>query len=1154
MTLPNLHKLVNHHPLTISSDSCAIEAIMLMDQEENHSLKIFKTLESLPKIQDQQKATGCVCVVEQRKLLGIFTARDVIRLIASGRDISKIKIAEVMVQQPITIKESELLDCYQALSIFRHYEIHHLPIVDDRENLVGIVTESALLQELNLVELCSALGSFLEYNQGKNPQPFTSQHTHLQNQQREINADQIGNSLQKKQVGEEIQEIKEIKVTEELEQTIEELQVVEEEICQQNEQILVASQIADLERQRYYNLFELTPYGYLITSKLGIIEEANQAASTLLSVDQKYLVGKPLQIFITQKEHEDFISQLADTQQIQEWEIYLQPRQGKIFPASVRVTSIYNTQGQHTGWSWLISDISKNKQTETALRKATEELRITNQALQQEIQEHQETEAAIIKSEGIFRQFGENIQAHIWICTKDCSEILYVNPAYEKIWGRSCQSLVENPISWIEAIHPEDRDQTLATIEKYHQNDEGANLEYRIVHPHQSVKWLWVRCFPIKNEQGEILYFGGIAEDITERKLAEQSFRESESRLNIAIETAQIGIWEKKVNNPHKCIWSDSIGPLYGLLEGSLCPPHEEFFKLIYPEDHHILRQAISNSIEKGEEFTIEYRVVWPDDSIHWLSSTGKTLYNQEGEPLKIIGTSMDISDRKHKEQKLHEQAELLDIATDAIFVRDFQTEIVFWNKGAEKIYGWSKDEAIGSNLHDLLYGNEKISPRQEVVALKDVVKLGTWHGELRKQTKCGQDIIVESRWSLMLDNDGQPKSILIVDTDITKKKELEEQFYRNQRVESIGTLAGGIAHDLNNILSPILISAQLLKGKFAQDTERHLQMLNIIENNARRGSYLVKQVLSFTRGLKGERTTVQVKHLITEILNFAKRTFPKSIEFTTQIPEHLGTVFGDSTQLHQVLMNLVVNARDAMAEGGILKIVAENMFIDEAYSRMHIEAKEGHYIVITVADTGVGIPAEILDRIFERFFTTKEVGHGTGFGLSTVQEIITNHNGFVTVSSQVGKGSTFKVFLPSVESPELPTLEELDISPGQGELILIVDDEPQIIDLNKIILENNNYRVLTASNGFEAIDIYKEHKHDISLVLIDMMMPEMDGVTAIRTLQKINPDVKVIACSGSSSIDLLPKSAEIKVEAVLLKPYNANELLMNLNQVIGNC
>ncbi|TAE58590.1 MAG: PAS domain S-box protein [Nostocales cyanobacterium] len=1011
----NLYKLVNHHPLMVKPDSLVIEAIVLMDQQQNHHLETQTNSKSSITINNQQNTADCVLVVDQKKVLGVFTTKNLIRLIASGRDLSQTKMIEVMVHQSITIKESDLDHLCKISSVFQHYEIDYLPIVDDQEDIVGIVAKSALSQKLD------------DFESIEHQLFWQSQDSHLHNQEICFQENPIVTKLLKKQFQEDI------KITEKLQQTIEKLQAIGEGIHQYNQQLLLAYQTAELKIQRYYSLFTSTPYGYVITNKCGIIEEANQAAKKLLSVDQKYILGEIITDFIAQSQRQSIIYQLTKNEIISKIEVNLQPKTGNQFPASLRIAPIYNTQNQHSGWSWFISDLSERKQIERELLKVTEELEqrvkdrtaellLTNQILQREIKEHQETEVQL---------------------------------------------------------------------------------------------------------------------------------RESEARLNLALETANMGIWEKKVEDRTTCIWSDTIGQLYGLEKGSLCPPSKEFFQLIYPEDQHIIVEAITDSIEKGEEFTIVYRVVWPDGSIHWLRSTGKLFYDSDGEPVNILGTTTDISDRKHKEQTLSEQAALLDIATDAIFVRDFHTEILFWNQGAEKIYGWSKDEAIGSNLQNLFYS--KISPKQEAIALKNIVKSGKWNGELRKQTKRGKEIIVESRWSLMLDNDGNPKSILIVDTDITKKKQLEDQFYRTQRLQSIGTLAGGIAHDLNNILSPILTSAQLIKGKFAQDPERHLQMLNIIENNARRGSALVKQVLSFAKGIKGERTTVQVKHLITEILNFAKKTFPKSITFSSQIPEHLATVFGDSTQLYQVLMNLVVNARDAMPDGGNLTIVAENMFIDEVYSQMHIEAKTGHYIVISVSDTGVGIPPEILEQIFERFFTTKEIDSGSGFGLSTVEEIVTNHNGFLTVDSEVGKGSIFKVFLPAVQSPELPTLEEFDITPSNGELILIVDDEPEIVDVTKIILENNNYRILTASNGIEAIAIYQQYQQKISVVLMDMMMPDMDGVTAISSLQKMNPNVQVIICSGLGTIDSLPKSAETKVQGVLFKPYTANELLINLNQVIGN-
>ncbi|WP_260446363.1 ATP-binding protein, partial [Nostoc sp. UCD121] len=393
-------------------------------------------------------------------------------------------------------------------------------------------------------------------------------------------------------------------------------------------------------------------------------------------------------------------------------------------------------------------------------------------------------------------------------------------------------------------------------------------------------------------------------------------------------------------------------------------------------------------------------------------------------------------------------------------------------------------------------------------------------------------------------------KSILSVDTDITEKKQLEEQFFRAQRLESIGILAGGIAHDLNNILTPILAAAQLIQGKFFQDEERFGQLLALVESNAQRGAALVKQVLSFARGYKGERIIIQVKYLISEIIQIVKETFPKSIELSTIIPEDTWPITGDTTQLHQVLMNLVVNARDALPDGGKITISVENKFIDEAYTRMNLDAQVGHYIMITVADNGVGIPPEILDRIFEPFFTTKEINTGTGLGLSTVLGIIKSHAGFIKVSTNVGKGSKFDLFLPAVEATQAFKIEDLDVVPGEGELILVVDDEAQIREIAAIILENYNYKILAASNGIEAIALYAQYKHQINAVLMDIMMPEMDGITAIRTLQKMNNQVQIIACSGLNSMEIFAQASDANVKAVLSKPYTAKELLKSLHNL----
>ncbi len=502
--------------------------------------------------------------------------------------------------------------------------------------------------------------------------------------------------------------------------------------------------------------------------------------------------------------------------------------------------------------------------------------------------------------------------------------------------------------------------------------------------------------------------------------------------------------------------------------------------------------------------------------------------------------------ERKRAEQKISEQAALLDVATDAILVRDLDNQILFWNKGAERLYGWKALEAVGKNVLDLLDGEQQAKLKK---VQKILLQNGEWQGELHQLTKDDKEVIVESRWTLVRDEEGLPKSILVVNTDITQKKQLEAQFLRAQRMESIGTLASGIAHDLNNVLTPILMTAQLLEAE--PQEERYQRLLPVLVANAKRGANLVKQVLSFAKGLEGKFTILQVKHLISEIKQIIKETFPKSLEIRTDIPQSLWTVSGDATQLHQVLMNLCVNARDAMPDGGRLSICAENQFIDRSYAQMHLDAQVGSYIVVTVTDTGMGIPPEILDRIFEPFFTTKELGKGTGLGLSTVMGIIKSHNGFINVSSVIGKGTEFKVYIPAIESTEAEVLEDTELPIGHGELVLVVDDEVAIREITKTSLEAYNYKVITACDGIEAIALYAEHRDEISIVLTDMMMPSMDGLTTIRTLRKINPQVKIIAISGLASGDKLAAVIGTGVKTFLSKPFTTQELLKTLDGLL---
>jgi len=383
---------------------------------------------------------------------------------------------------------------------------------------------------------------------------------------------------------------------------------------------------------------------------------------------------------------------------------------------------------------------------------------------------------------------------------------------------------------------------------------------------------------------------------------------------------------------------------------------------------------------------------------------------------------------------------------------------------------------------------------------------------------------------------------------NLTERKKLEQQFLRAQRTESIGTLASGIAHDLNNILSPIMMSIELLKR--ATHDRNADNIIETIEASAARGAEIVRQVLSYARGMQSARIELDMKDLLKDLERIIRDTFPKGIRLTFSVADDAWMVLGDPTQLQQILLNLAVNARDAMPNGGTLTIAVENCVLDRHYSAMSLEPVTGNFVQVSVTDSGTGIPSEIADKIFEPFFTTKDLGQGTGLGLSTVMAIVKSHQGIVNVYSEPGRGTAFNVYLPAanpssmdekvMETPEL-------LMEGQGETILVVDDEAGILELARINLESFGYKVLTAGDGAQGVAVYAANMHAISVVLTDIMMPGMDGAAMVKAMRKINPAIKVIAASG-----LATNGPSIPgVKHVLPKPYRAKALLAAVRTIL---
>jgi len=806
-----------------------------------------------------------------------------------------------------------------------------------------------------------------------------------------------------------------------------------------------------------------------------------------------------------------------------------------------------------------------------------------------DITDQTRADSAVRESEERFRQLAENVSTVFWICEWPSRKIIYVNPYYEKVFGRKCQSLLDNHDSWMDSIHPEDVERWIAAQPKL--ATDTFDETYRIVRPDGKVRWIRDRANPVCDKNGHVYRVVGTALDVTEKKRSAQRWT-ALSRLGRALNSAT------SAKEAAQSI-VDAADELFGWDAATLD---------LYDEESDIAASILAVDTIDGKRTSCRPAVHWsqpsklartvlangaqlilrkiddlPNSQTHMFGDANKpsrslmlvpirqgnhtigilsiqsyrlNAYNQAD--LDLFQMFADYAagalnriaaeeERSRVEQRLKEQAALLDIAQDAIFVKDLEDRIIYWNKGAERTYGWTALEAIGRKASTLHKDHAKFCE-----AMDGVLKHGEWAGEMTQRTKDDRELVVQVRMTLVRDNHDLPKAILAINTDVTDKKRLEEQILRGQRLESIGTLAGGIAHDLNNVLAPILMSVQMLRETVK--TKEGQAILDTLQSSSQRGADLIKQVLSFARGVDGKRGPVNVRNLARDLEKVVHDAFPKNIQVHIEAPMNLWTIEGDPTHIHQVLMNLCVNARDAMPDGGRLTVRIKNMVIDEAYARMNPDGKPGQHVVVAVEDTGMGIPASIRNKIFDPFFTTKEVGKGTGLGLATVLTIVKSHHGFINVYSEPGKGAQFKIYFPA--SPNQVATEEIaneqnQLPRGNGELVLIVDDEDAIRSITEQTLGCFGYRTLTASNGAEAVALYAKQPGEIAVVLTDMMMPVMDGPAAIVALRAINPSVKVIGSSGLGSNDGPAKLISSAVHDFIAKPYTAERLLKTLDKVI---
>ncbi|MBI4419178.1 MAG: PAS domain S-box protein [Ignavibacteriales bacterium] len=760
-------------------------------------------------------------------------------------------------------------------------------------------------------------------------------------------------------------------------------------------------------------------------------------------------------------------------------------------------------------------------------------------ALRKQQEEQEAAQLQLRESEERYRDLVENSLG--LICVHDLEgKLLVVNGAAAELLGytpsdmigKNLQEFVSPPIraginDYLRRIERERRDSGVLRVQT-------ADGEERV----------WMYHNALSTMGGGTPCVLGHAIDVTDHIEVRGKLRESEEHLRAIIDNEPECV---KVLDAEGRILQMNLAGLAMIEAGDpLQVIGKSVFTIILPEFHGAFRSLL-RTVFSGEKKKLEFEIVGMKGGRRWLETHVAPLQNKDGVITSALAVTRDTTERKRAEESLQQHAALLDVDPAAIYVLDHEGRVTFWNKSAERIYGWSKAEMLGTTFASRL---EREQVQQFREAWDMSFREGTWQGNRQFTRNDGTEIIVESTWTLMGNRGGEPKSVYVVDSDVTERTKLESQFLRAQRMESLGMIAGGIAHDLNNILGPILLSVQVSRKR--TEDQKLLRLLDMIEISAKRGSEIVTQILGFARGKEGSRSVLHLETLITEVTGFLQQTFPKSIQIQARIPEKLWALSANATHLHQVLLNLCINARDAMPDGGALTITAENLFLDTQYVLLSPGLSPGPYVVLSVQDAGSGISPEIKARIFEPFFSTKSSAEGTGLGLSTVAGIVQNLGGFVSVYSEVGRGSTFKVHLPALRTPETEESEKTrsQLPMGKGETILVVDDEPTVREVTKETLEAFGYKVLTAGDGTEAVSLFATHAEQIKVVVCDVSMPFMDGPATIRALSNIKPSPDVVVVSGFAEAGKLVKHME-GVRAFLPKPYTAEKLLKTIDTVL---
>ncbi len=773
--------------------------------------------------------------------------------------------------------------------------------------------------------------------------------------------------------------------------------------------------------------------------------------------------------------------------------------------------------------------------------------------LNMDITERKRSEKQLRQNEENFRQLVENIKEVFWLGSTDWSQVFYVSPAYEEIWGSPRTELYSQPRSWLDKVVAEDVQRLVDVIQAYDPNGKEPIIfpDYRIMRPDGSERWIAARGFRVFNFDSQSYRIAGLAEDITERKQAEEILQKTQEQLTNAHRLAQIGIWDW-IADTDTVTWTEELYHIAGIDPKWPAPTYAEHPNLYAPESWTRLKAAAEKSLETGTPYQLELELFRPDGSIRWVKAFGGAIYDDRRQVKGLHGTVQDITERKLAEANLkmaHEKMlTILESIDSTVYVADMDThEILFMNKKMITDFSGDKTGEICFSAF-----RKKSEPCEFCTNDQLLDKNGnpcgvcTWHDQ---NPITGRFYINHDRAIEWLD--GRMVRLQIA-TDITDMKKMEAQLTQAQKMESIGTLAGGIAHDFNNILFPIVGHTEMLMDDLSEESSSIRESLNQIYTGALRARDLVQQILTFAHQEKNELKLMKMQPVIKEAIKLIRSAIPTTISITQNLQPGCGPVTADPTQIHQILMNLATNAYHAMEkDGGELKVNLKEIELGKR-DLIDPDMSPGLYACLTIGDTGVGMNKDVMNRIFDPFFTTKEKGKGTGMGLSVVHGIVKRMKGEIQVYSEPGKGTEFQVYLPIARDSSERQEQNANESIVMGsERVLLVDDEAAIIIMEKMILERLGYQVTSRTSSIEALETFKADPDKFDLVITDMSMPKMSGDKLAVELIRIRTDIPILLFTGYSESMTDEKIKSLGIKGFLMKPIERKALAKKIREIL---